>query len=172
MTSYKLVENIRFPPEQRKFQNEVHPMAAQVVTVDKSYGYDALTHKNKHSNDSGYFTIDSGYGNNKLQIGYDAGCARGIVKRDILGRVTIVDPAVGPQSQDCGCTKYKKRNCTGTMVGEGGNIRCGASIFGKGCPKNNPVCCNSGDMCSPRMMGDTGICIAGQPYPYYGGKVG
>lgn len=152
--SYPLVESLPFTRKQKQFQNEIHSMAEQVVTVDKSYGYDALTHANKHSNDSGYFTIDSGYGNNKKKIGYDTACEKGIVKRDLLGRAVIDIP-------NCGCTQYKKRNCTGTM----GEHKCSGSS-GNTCPKNNPVCCHPGDMCAPRMIGDSGTCIAGQPYPY------
>jgi len=160
MSSYALVESLRYPLKDYKFQTAVKPMAEQVVTVDKSYGYEALTHGHQKSNESGYFTVQTGYGNDKRNIGYDAGCARGKMVRDILGRVRIIDPAVGPKSQDCGCTKYKKRNCTGTM----GNIPCGAEAGA--CPKNNPVCCHAGDMCSSRLIGDQGSCIAGKPYPY------
>jgi len=153
MSSYPLVESLRYPLKDYKFQNKVKPMAEQVVTVDKSYGYEALTHGHQKSNESGYFTVQTGYGNNKRKIGYDKGCAQGHVHRDILGRVTI-------KGHDCGCTKYKKRNCTGTM----GNIPCGAEAGA--CPKNNPVCCHAGDMCSSRLIGDQGSCIAGEPYPY------
>ena len=166
--SYPLIESLPYTKKQQRFQNEIHPMAEQVVTVDKSYGYDALTHANKHSNDSGYFTIRSGYGNFDKKIGYDKGCEEGHVKRDILGRVTIVDYATMNSTLDCGCTQYKKRNCTGTM----GELKCSDSTYpAMSCPKNNPVCCHPGDMCAPRMIGDSGTCIAGQPYPY-GGKVG
>jgi hypothetical protein len=161
MSSYSLVESLPFPNKDRVFQNAVKPMAEQVVTVDKLYGYDALTHGNQPSNDSGYFNFHSGYGNNKMKIGYDNACAHGIVKRDILGRVTIIDPSEGPKSQSCGCTKYKKRNCTGTM----GHIPCGQSTLNSPkCPKHNSLCCYSGDMCSPRKIGESGTCIAGQPY--------
>jgi len=151
MTSYAMVESLPFTAAQANFQNTVHSMAAQVVTHDKLYGYDALTHGHQHSNDSGYFTIGTGYGNDKRRIGYDAACARGVVKRDILGRATINVP-------NCGCTQYKERNCTGTM----GKHSCS----GNKCPKNNPVCCHTGDQCAPRKIGDSGTCIAGQPYPY------
>ena len=99
-----------------------------------------------------YQQILTGYGNDKLKIGYDRRCEQGLVKRDLLGRATINVP-------NCGCTHYEKRNCTGTM----GEHNC----TGTRCKsKSNPICCNSGDMCSPRMVGDNGTCIAGQPYPY------
>ena len=153
MSSYLLVDDIRYPQKDFEFQTKVKPMASQIVTVDKSYGYQALTHGNQPSNESGYFTIGSGYGNDKRNIGYDARCAKGKIQRDILGRVTIVDPAVG----ECGCTQYKQRNCTGTM----GNIECGD----KKCPKNS-FCCRQSNMCSPRLIGEQGSCIAGQSYPY------
>ena len=161
MSSYPLVESLRYPLKDYKFQNAIKPMAEQIVTVDKSYGYEALTHGHQKSNESGYFTIDTGYGNNQKNIGYDTECEKGKVVRDILGRVTIINkPTLGEQS--CGCTKYVNRNCTGTM----GNIPCSGSELGQTCPKNNPVCCNAGDMCSPRLIGSKGSCIAGQPYPY------
>lgn len=179
MTSYALIKSLPYTKAQQNFQNAIHPMAEQVVTVDKLYGYDALTHANENSNNSGYFTMQSGYGNNKKHIGYDKACTKGIVRRDLLGRATIFDPAVGPgQQPDCGCTKYKKRNCTGTM----GHISCSGSIHsdptlqpgasGKGssngvCPKNNSLCCYDGDMCNPRQIGEKGTCIAGRPYNAY-----
>lgn len=155
MSSYSLVESLPFPNKDRVFQNAIKPMAEQVVTVDKSYGYEALTHGNQPSNDSGYFNFQTGYGNNKMRVGYDNACAHGTVKRDILGRVTIIDP-----SKSCGCTQYKKRNCTGTM----GHTSCNDSEKNMKCPKHNPLCCYSGDMCSPHKIGESGTCIAGQPY--------
>ena len=157
--SYPLVESLPYTSQDYNFQQGPHPMASQVVTVDKLYGYGALTHGHQKSNNSGYFNINTGYGNDKLNVGYDKACASGQMNRDILGRVTISNPRLSPQSQNCGCTQYVNRNCTGTM----GNAECSES---KPCSASNPLCCYSGDMCSQRQAGDTGTCIAGQPLAY------
>ena len=163
MTSYALVESLPYPPDQRKFQNTVHSMAVQQIPIDKSYGYDALTHGDQHSNNSGYFSMQTGYGNNKKQIGYDKACAQSRSHRDVLGVITY--PNKDPKNV-CGCTHYVRRNCTGQFKVQG----CGGypviagpgSSRGGECPKSEPVCCYPGAECGPRQIGDKGTCIAGR----------
>jgi hypothetical protein len=167
MTSYALVESLPYPLDQRNFQNSVHPMAVQQIPIDKSYGYDALTHGDQHSNNSGYFSMQTGYGNDQLKVGYDKTCAQRRTHRDVLGVITYrTKYGDFPDPGDCGCTRYVRRNCTGQMKPKG----CGGSpvIAGPGssrggeCPKSEPVCCYPGMGCGPRQIGDKGTCIAGR----------
>ena len=50
--SYPLVESLPYTSQDYNFQQGPHPMAEQVVTVDKLYGYGALTHGHQKSNNS------------------------------------------------------------------------------------------------------------------------
>jgi hypothetical protein len=156
MTSYALVESLPYPPDQRNFQNAVHPMAVQQIPIDKSYGYDALTHGHQHSNNSGYFSMQTGYGNDKLKVGYDKECAQSRSHRDVLGVITYRTKYGNLPIQDCGCTRYVSRNCTGQMKPKG----CGGNA--RNCPQSEPVCCYPGAECGPRTIGDNGTCIAGR----------
>jgi len=146
MTSYALVESLPFSQVDRKFQNSVHPMAVQQVPIDKSYGYEALTHGQQHSNNSGYFSMQTGYGNNKLNVVYDSECARSQSHRNVLGVVKY-------PNKKCGCTHYVARNCTGQFKPK--------SCKDSRCPKSEPVCCHPGMECGPRNIGDAGTCITG-----------
>jgi len=157
MTSYTLVESLPFPKDIKLFQDSIHPMAVQQVPIDRSYGYESLTHGNQNTNDSGYFSFQSGYGDNKQKIGYDKACAAGHLHRDVLGVVTFRDKYGDLPDPDCGCTKYRARTCTGQF-----NPKACGGIKGGSCTGNTPVCCYPGDMCAEDRIGDLGTCIAGQ----------
>ena len=151
MTSYALVESLPYSAAQRHFQNSVHPMAVQQIPIDRSYGYEALTHGHQPSNNSGYFSMQTGYGNDNLKVGYDSECIQS--HRDVLGVVTYPKK----NNKQCGCTHYVSRNCTGQFKPKNCTNQ-------KSCSNSaEHVCCHPGFECGPRKIGDSGTCIAGVP---------